>query len=251
MNISWFAFPVGFVVGIAIMAVLYVLESEWGKRKWVTKLRSPRMACWLIGLTSAACVVGGCLPSNLSFQTSIAFVVLLVALMAHLTLVIIHRLRIVGVRKDWVFLATHGGLWLALFSGLVGAGDNKELRSIVGREQATTSAIDNNGRMASLPYSLRLKEFNITTNPADGSPTQYSATVFIDDNPVEIAVNNPYSIGCSEDIYLMSFDDETNASYCILMVERQPWKYPMLAGLSLLLVGAMAGGVARNKKTKS
>ena len=241
MNVSWFAFPVGPSIGIAIVAALYVLESEWGKRKWVMTLRSPRMACWLIALTVAACIVGGCLPGGSSFQTSIPFVVLLVALMAHLTLVIIHRIRTVNILKDWIFLATHAGLWLALFSGLAGAGDNRELRSIVGREQATTSAIDSNGRMASLPYSLRLKDFNITANPADGSPTQYSATVLIDDVPTEIAVNSPHSLSLAEDIYLMSFDNTgANASYCILMVERQPWKYPMLAGLSLLLLGAAA-----------
>ena len=248
MNVSWFSFPVGIAIGVALVAALYVMECEWGRRKWVIKMRSPRMSCWLIGLTVVACIIGGSLPYGTSssysspFQTSIPFVTLLVALTAHLTLVIIHRIRTVNILKDWIFLATHVGLWLALFSGLVGAGDNKELRSIVGREKATTSAIDPNGRMASLPYSLRLKDFNITANPADGSPTQYSATVLIDDRPVEIAVNSPYSVGLSEDIYLMSFDAETNASYCVLMVERQPWKYPMLAGLSLLLLGAVAGG---------
>ena len=160
MNVSWFSFPVGIAIGVALVAALYVMECEWGRRKWVIKMRSPRMSCWLIGLTVVACIIGGSLPYGTSssysspFQTSIPFVTLLVALTAHLTLVIIHRIRTVNILKDWIFLATHAGLWLALFSGLVGAGDNKELRSIVGREKATTSAIDPNGRMASLPYSV-------------------------------------------------------------------------------------------------
>lgn len=238
-----FAFPVGTAMGVALVAILYVVETEWGKRRWVKALRSTNMACWTIGLIAVACVIGGLLPADTSFQTSIPFVVLLVALMVNLTLIVFHRLHTFKMRRDWTFMAIHVGLWLALFSGLVGAGDSKRLNVIVSSDEETNKAYDENYRTASLPYSLRLSEFNIETNAADGSPTQYSAKVLVDGEPVEIAVNSPHSLSLSEDMYLMNFNstrENGEVNVCMLTIERQPWKYPMLAGLSLLLFGAVA-----------
>ena len=66
MNVSWFSFPVGIAIGVALVAALYVMECEWGRRKWVIKMRSPRMSCWLIGLTVVACITGGSVPYGTS-----------------------------------------------------------------------------------------------------------------------------------------------------------------------------------------
>lgn len=118
---------------------------------------------------------------------------------------------------------------------------------MVGPNKDTSSAMDAKGHMMSLPYSLRLQDFYIETNDADGSPTQYAAELLIDKQPVSIAVNNPHPMGISEDIYLMNFHQQGNDIYCVFMIERQPWKYPMLAGICLLLLGAVAGGIKRVK----
>ena len=60
-----FAFPVGTAMGVALVAILYVVETEWGKRRWVKALRSTNMACWTIGLIAVACVIGDCfLPTR-------------------------------------------------------------------------------------------------------------------------------------------------------------------------------------------
>ena len=239
IDVGLFSFPVGAAVGIALVAVLYVVDSEWGKHTWVQHLGSPLMSRRLIAFTAAACVIGGCLSADSSFQTSVPFVALLIALMANLTLVIFRRLRSRHAKHRWVFLLTHLGIWLALFSGLAGAGDNQQLRTIVRHDKATTTAFTHQGRMVSLPYSLRLKDFRIDTNTADGSPTQYSATVLINDTPTEIAVNSPHAAGLTEDIYLMSFEGQHNAISCILMIERQPWKLVMLTCLCLMLAGTL------------
>ena len=239
IDVGLFSFPVGIAVGIALVAVLYVVDSEWGRLTWMRQLRSPQMSRRLIAFTAAACVIGGCMSAEASFQTSVPFVALLIALMANLTLVIIHRLHSHRVKSDLVFLSTHIGLWLALFGGLAGAGDNQQLRTIVSQDKATSTAFTPQGRMVSLPYTLRLKDFHIETNAADGSPTQYRATVLVNDTPAEIAVNSPHAVSLSEDLYLMSFNAQHNASWCILMVERQPWKYVMLTGICLLLAGTL------------
>ena len=184
------------------------------------------------------------MPAEWCFQSSPVFVVLLVALVVHLSLVIIHRMRTKGVKKDWAFLATHVGIWLALASGLAGACLNEELRVMVTKGYENNEAYDRDYRTVRLPYSLRLKDFSIECDAADGTPTQYAATVVIDGKEVaEVAVNAPHSMGLGEDIYLVDFGPEGSGgevNACLMMVERQPVKYPMLAGLSLLLLGAIA-----------
>ena len=212
--------------------------------RWMRALHSQSTACWLIGLTAAVCVVGGCMPAEWSFQSSPVFVSLLVALVVHLSLVIIHRMKIKGVISDWAFLATHVGIWLALVSGLAGACLNEELRVMVTKGYENNEAYDRDYRTVRLPYSLLLKDFRIERDAADATPTQYAATVIIDGKEVaEVAINAPHSMGLGEDIYLVDFNPEGssgNVNACLMMVERQPMKYPMLAGLSLLLLGAIA-----------
>ena len=220
--------------------------------RWMRALRSRTTACWLIGLTAAVCVAGGCMPAEWSFQSSPVFVALLVALVAHLSLVIIHRMRTMGVIRDWTFLAAHVGIWLALVSGLAGACLNEELRVMVTKGYENNEAYDRDYRTVRLPYSLLLKDFRIERDAADATPTQYAATVIIDGKEVaEVAVNAPHSMGLGEDIYLVDFHPEGSGgevNACLMMVERQPMKYPMLAGLSLLLLGAIAR--LKNQKSK-
>ncbi|MGM9699110.1 MAG: cytochrome c biogenesis protein ResB [Prevotella sp.] len=252
IDVLLLAFPVGTALGVAFVALLYVVENEWGDRKWVKCLRSTDMACWILSLTALGCIVGGSLPSEAAFQTSMPFVALLVALMVNLTLTLFHRLHTFKAKKNWTFMAIHGGLWLALFSGLVSAGDTEELNALVGSKEDTSTAYDKAFRPTSLPYSLRLKDFQVETNAADGSPTQYSAQVLVDGKPVEIAVNSPYAVSPSEDIYLMNFDstgENGKVDLCVLMIERQPWKYPMLVGICMLLMGTAIWCININKRT--
>lgn len=252
IDVRLFAFPVGTAVGVAFVALLYVVENEWGESKWVKCLRSTDLAFGTLALTALGCIVGGSLPFGAAFQTSVPFVALLVALMVNLTLTLFHRLHTFKTKKHWTFIAIHGGLWLALFSGLVSAGDTEELNALVGNKEETSTAYDKAFRQTSLPYSLRLKDFKIETNAADGSPTQYSALVLVDGKLVEIAVNSPYAVSPTEDIYLMNFDstgENGKVDLCVLMIERQPWKYPMFAGICLLLMGTAIWCININKRT--
>lgn len=211
-------------------------------------LRSAMVAHWLIAFLAVACVIGGCLPSASSFQTSLPFIVLLATLLLHLSLVLFHRLRRHDIKRDWTFLATHLGIWLALLSGMAGAGCDKTLRAIISQKGMTTEAIDADGYVNRLPYSLQLQDFHIETNATDGSPMQYSATVLVDGKPAVIAVNSPYSVSIAEDIYLMDYSDEANGTVCLMTIERQPLKYAMLAGICLLLVGSVFYGIRKLKR---
>ena len=239
-DLQLLAFPVGIALGVAALAVLFVLDREQGNHPWLCSLRSPRMAGWLLALLTLGCIIGGCLPAASRFQTSWPFIALLAALFVHLTLLLLHRLRRFCWKRDGTFLLIHGGLWLALSGGMLGAGDTDELRIRVGQEEPVTTGVNAQGRLKPLGHALQLKEFHIETHPTDGFPVQYTAAVWVDNTPVRLAVNSPYAVRPGEDLYLMSFDPAGatgEAAFCILLLVRQPWKYPLLAGILLLMAG--------------
>ena len=239
IDYSIFAFPSGLALGAAVVALLYVVERRWGRCKAVERARSPHAACLLLGLTAAYVVAGGLLPALADFSSSWPFVTLLSALEMHLALVIIHRLRSFHFRRDLAFILVHAGLWLALFSGMAGAADTRKTDIFVTVQPA--------GR------SSRLLSFDIDRNPADGSPIQYSATVVMDGDTIGVAVNSPYSASIADDIYLVDFDTDMatgEVTYCVLQNVHQPWKYPLLAGIVMLLTGTLALTLRKRKEAE-
>lgn len=239
IDYSIVAFPSGLALGAAVVALLYVVERRWGRCKAVERARSPHAACLLLGLTAAYVVAGGLLPALADFSSSWPFVTLLSALEMHLALVIIHRLRSFHFRRDLAFILVHAGLWLALFSGMAGAADTRKTDIFVTVQPA--------GR------SPRLLSFDIDRNPADGSPIQYSATVVMDGDTIGVAVNSPYSASIADDIYLVDFDTDMatgEVTYCVLQNVHQPWKYPLLAGIVMLLTGTLALTLRKRKEAE-
>ena len=239
IDYSIFAFPSGLALGAAVVALLYVVERRWGRCKAVERARSPHAACMLLGLTAAYVVAGGLLPALADFSSSWPFVTLLSALEMHLALVIIHRLRSFHFRRDLAFILVHAGLWLALLSGMAGAADTRKTDIFVTMQPA--------GR------SPRLLSFDIDRNPAEGSPIQYSATVVMDGDTIGVAVNSPYSASIADDIYLVDFDTDMatgEVTYCVLQNVHQPWKYPLLAGIVMLLTGTLALTLRKRKEAE-
>lgn len=239
IDYSIVAFPSGLALGAAVVALLYVVERRWGRCKAVERARSPHAACLILGLTAAYVVAGGLLPALADFSSSWPFVTLLSALEMHLALVIIHRLRSFHFRRDLAFILVHAGLWLALFSGMAGAADTRKTDIFVTVQPA--------GR------SPRLLSFDIDRNPADGSPIQYSATVVMDGDTIGVAVNSPYSASIADDIYLVDFDTDMatgEVTYCVLQNVHQPWKYPLLAGIVMLLTGTLALTLRKRKEAE-
>lgn len=242
INTDLLAFPLGEALGLALYASLWVLHREKKDSRWVRQLRSPRLACWLLTLIAGFCIVGGTLPSLSHFPTTWPFVALLVALSVNLFLAILHRLDRFSLKKDGAFITVHTGLWLALASGMIGAGETRELNVMVHRNDVSAVGIDRSGRPEPLGYTLKMERFSIEKNPADGSPVQYRADVLLNNRHISVSVNHPYQMNPGEDIYLTHFDMAQpygEINYCILTVVRQPWKYPMLAGIVMLLIGVL------------
>ena len=237
-RLDWLAFPVGAACGVALWVVAFVAEQEWGRTTWLAKLRSPRLSCGLLALTVCASVVGGC--GWTAIFTSWPFVALVALLLAQLTLLMVHRAARFSWRRDTCFFLLHGGFWLALLSGSVGAADASELRVVVKSDAAETQAYDTEGRLHGLPYRLQLEEFQVETHASEGTPVQYTATLLLDEHPIRLAVNAPYAVSWCEDLYLMSYQANPasgRVESCLLMLVREPWKNSLLLGILLLLAG--------------
>lgn len=250
------AFPVNVAVAAAALVVLWVAESEWGSTAWLKRLRSGGMACTLLVLTVLWCVAGGLVTQQHgaplqpawwhafglhAFTTSWPFVVLLALLQLHLALLLMHRLRHEGLPGQWTFVALHGGLLLALAAGFLGSADLTDHRTIVTRHEATRTAYDADGLAHPLPWALQLTDFTVQRNAADGSPSQFVASLTVDDAPVTLAVNEPKALTWCDDLYLTSYDraaTDGHTAYCIVQVVHNPWKWLSYAGLALLMAGS-------------
>lgn len=251
------AFPVNVAAAAAALVVLWVAESEWGHTAWLKRLRSGGMACTLLVLTVLWCVAGGLMPQQEvaplqpawwhalgihAFTTSWPFVVLLALLLLHLALVLLHRLRQKGLRQQWAFVALHGGLLLTLAAGFLGSADLTDRRAIVTRREATRTAYDAAGLAHPLPWALQLTDFSVERNAADGSPSQFVATLAVNDAPLTLAVNEPQALTWCDDLYLTSYDrsaTDGRTAYCIVQLVHNPWKWLSYAGIILLMAGSV------------
>lgn len=242
VNVEFFSFPIGLVLGVAGLALLYVVLRECGNSKVIAELRSARMAYVLLALVAGFCVAGGLVPAFARFTTCVPFVGLLVALLAHLALVLMHRLRHFSIRRDGAFACVHVGIWLALFGGMAGAADTTQLHALLAVDEDVAEAYDDNGCKLPLGYTMRLQRFAIERNAANNTPVQYRAWLLVDGAQCELAVNSPHAVNLGEDIYLMSYHlnkEGTQVANCVIQIVREPWKYVTLAGIVMLLVGVM------------
>lgn len=242
INVEFFSFPIGLMLGVAGVALLYVLHRECGKSKILAEFRSARMAYVLLALVACCLVAGGAVPAFAHFTTSVPFVGLLVAMLAHLALVMMHRLRKFSLRRDGAFACVHLGIWLALFSGMAGAADTSRLHALLAIDEDVSTAYDENGCMLPMNYTMRLQRFAIERNPVNNTVVQFRAWLLVDGEKCELAVNSPHTVSLGEDIYLMSYhlnSQGTDVVDCVIQIVREPWKYVTLLGIILLLLGVV------------
>lgn len=72
-----------------------------------------------------------------------------------------------------------------------------------------------------------------------GMPTHFEAEIKVDGIETQLTVNNPYNRTLGEKIYLISIGNDNNEPYCIVEVVREPWQWVSLAGIVMLLAGAV------------
>lgn len=254
--VSVLAFPLNIIFAAIWLFLLRILYKEYRSAKIIQFLCSPKTSVLSIGLFIAGSLVIGLFPqlSNAeiqthggllaalgcyNFMTSWTFIAILFLLLSNLAMITIHAWRC---RKQtrWRFILNHAGLWLALFAGVLGSSDTQTLRIPLYKGEPAREAFDMDGISHYLDYEVELDSFAIEYYP-NGHPSRFAANVRLGNEEALLEVNHPYSYRLGEDVYLSSYDvmKGNESNYCILQVVRQPWKYVLVAGILMMLVGAI------------
>lgn len=228
-----FAFPLNAVTMVLWVVVAYIIYKNRKSSALAKSLLSMRAAWLSLGSMVAIGLYLG-LQSDPNSTSWLVVVGILFAL-THLLLVTMRGWRTSQYIR-WRFTLLHAGLIIALGSGFWGSPDRVQLRTILSTEKPATHAYHLNGTMTNLDYALQLRELDAEYNEG-GMPTHFKANIDIDNEEVTLTVNHPYDRTFGEKIYLVSIDPQ--GAYCVVEIVREPWQWVSLAGIVLLLAGAV------------
>lgn len=242
---DFFAFPLNLIFMVMWGVGCVLLWKHCRKSLVVRFLLSPFATFVSIGLFLCLCLVVGFTGWRSLVSSWISFVVALL-LQTVLLFVIMRGARSQTATGEhlgsvrWRFLMLHVGLLLTVGSAFWGAPDTQTIRmkALVG--EACREAYFMDGRQTWLPYDVVLEDFDVHEYPG-GVPSAFRAVVTVDGVAATIEVNDPYTRAFGEDVYLVGYDAVagSESSYCILEIVREPWKYVTVAGIVLLLAGAV------------
>lgn len=254
--VSFFAFPLNLVFAVLWLFLLWMLYKEYKIAKFTRFLYSSQASILSIGLLICGCLIIGLFPQLsdaeakmreglpaflgcYNFMTSWIFIAILLFLLSNLAMITIHAYHY---RKQarWRFILNHAGLWLALFAGFLGSSDTQTLRIPIYKGEPSREAFDMNGASHYLDYETELNSFAVEYYP-NGRPSRFAANVRLGNEKALLEVNHPYAYRLGEDIYLTGYDvmKGNESEYCILQVVKQPWKYIIVAGILMMLAGAI------------
>lgn len=254
--VSFLAFPLNIIFAVTWLFLLWILYKEYKSSTFTRFLCAPETSALSIGLFIGGCLVIGLfpqlseaeakmregIPASLgcyNFMTSWIFIAILLLLLSNLAMITI---RAYQHRKQarWRFILNHTGLWLALFAGFFGSSDTQTLRIPIYKGEPTREAFDMNGSAHYLDYEIELDSFTVEYYP-NGRPSRFAADVRLGNEMALLEVNHPYAYRLGEDVYLTGYDvaKGNESNYCILQVVKQPWKYVMVAGILMMLAGAV------------
>ena len=234
--VEFFAFPMNVVVQLLwalSLAELYRRRKESGVAKFMLSVEATYLS---LALAAVGGVVVGVMSESPT-QTW-AFVAMMFFVMSHLMLVTMRGWRNrSGIR--WRFVLNHTGLLLALGAGFWGAPDIEELRLPLVEERPASDAYCIDGQSVPLGYEMTLLDFDATYFD-NGVPSDYVAKVDIAGSEVALRVNTPYARRLGEDIYLVNYEkDLVGRTCCVVQVVRDGWYPVMVAGIVMMLVGAL------------
>ncbi len=176
-----FKFPMNIIAGsiyIAFLILLYVIGS---KNKYILWFTQPIAAVTVIGGLLVLTIIMGftkqidvstTMPHNHNFISlgfnqmtrAWAFVLLFIYFLMVLGLTTIKR--IVHFKKsDTVFVLNHLGLFIALFTAILGSADLQRLRMQTFLKQPEWRAQTDNGELVELPIAIELQDFDIEEYP--------------------------------------------------------------------------------------
>lgn len=232
-----FAFPLNIaiiVLWLAIVGVLYKNRSNFAVSKSLLSIRATLLS---LGSMVATGIYLGLEREPSS--TSWLVVAGILFTLTHLLLITLRGWRTpAGIR--WRFTLLHVGLIVALGAGFWGAPDREQLRMALVENKPTETAYHINGTATRLDHAITLRSLNAEYNES-GMPTYFDATLEIENELVTLRVNHPYNKTLSEKIYLVSVGQspDNGSPYCVVEIVREPWQWFSLAGIVMLLAGAV------------
>lgn len=252
----FFTFPLNVIFAVIWGYLLWRLYKEGSQLSFTRFLSSSHTSVLCILLLIGGSLVIGLFPQLsdteaasmpgiaaalgcYNFMTSWIFVAILFLVLSNLGMVIIHA-SCHRKKAKKRFLLNHIGLWLALFAGFFGSSDVQTLRIPLHAGQPAREAYSMDGSIRYLDYELELHSFDVEYYP-NGMPSRFAANVRIGDENKVLEVNHPFNYRFGEDIYLTGYDTRkmNNSQYCVLQIVYQPWKYIIVAGILMMLAGAV------------
>lgn len=239
---DFFAFPVNIGIGLCFMIGIYILHRYYLHTRFVKGLTSMPATLIVLSLLIILLVFEGIWALQL-FRSWI-FILLQFLLLLILGLVICQKFYGFSSRRLF-FLFNHGGLWLALFAALLGAPDREEYKMIAPLYRPEYNAIDANGNLYPLPFTVELNQFELEYySHAPRSPKRFCSTVTLQSRDrqeqVQVEVNQPAHFK-GYTLYQDSYDlaQGARSSYSVLLVVKDPWISLVYAGIGMLLAGAI------------
>lgn len=240
--VSFLAFPLNAILCVLWLFILVLIWKNKRKSMFIRFMLHPGATFTAIGLFLAFSLTVG-LTGYRWLTATWPFVAFILYFQTVLVYVIFRGWReatSTGARLGairWRFVFLHVGLLIAIGSAFWGAPDTETLKLQAFRDVPVQEAYSEDGTVRWLEYPLTLEDFSVSYG-SDGIPSDYRAQVTIGDETVELRVNHPYSARLGEDIYLSGYD-EAAGEYCILQIVKEPWRYGTVAGIVMMLIGAL------------
>lgn len=233
-----FSFPLNaLIIALWLAALVWLYRTRQTSRVTQSLLSMRAMILALLLMVVLGILFGlQRAPQTSAWPTAAAILFIL----SHLSLITLRGLRDGRGKLRIRFILNHLGLILALGAGFWGAADREELRVVVERDMPTNIAYTKAGGRTILDYEIAMNDFAIEYFDT-GTPSSFEATVSVDNKDVTLRVNHPYNRTWAETIYLISYDTEQpdKARYCIVEVVREPWRWLTVAGILMLMMGAI------------
>lgn len=225
VSIDIFAFPLNVILLLIWTGAVITSWRNARQSAFVRFMLRPAATITAIAFTLIFSLIIG-ITGYTSLVTSCAFIIVLLYFQTVLAYVILRGWRRNG-NVRWRFVFLHFGLLLAVASSFWSAPDNMTYRTKAVKDMPVSEVYTADGKREWLEYEIEIK--GLDSERAD---------VIVDGHRVNLEVNHPYSVSLAETVYLTGIDKKYGDS-CVLQIVYEPCRYVTLAGIVMMLIGAM------------
>ena len=240
---------------LLLLVLLYAFRRKVRFFAWMMRLDAavPTL-CYVLGLTIVLGLVrqsgeGGGIPWLSRMLDFWPFVLSYAWLLTLLGLVSVKHLLLFRLREI-PFLLNHAGLFLALVCGALGSPDRQDLFMTVTEGTLATTAEDADGAVHTPGISVELHDFIMELYPLQPGarmqmPKRFASEITLFDREGKVCdavieVNKPLK-AAGWTIYQYDYDAQAGPESRISVLElvRDPWQPFVLAGILMMLCGAL------------